>query len=109
MFGLDMLDAFIGLITVYLTLTLIVTAIGEGVSQVLCFRGWVKIERLLGQGLARDIFAHRRIQDLQKDQKRMPTYIPDRVFAEGDGRRRLEEAVSGVARATSTTDQCTRG
>ncbi|MGH8646954.1 MAG: hypothetical protein ACREX4_21855 [Gammaproteobacteria bacterium] len=80
-----MLDAFIGLITVYLTLSLIVTATGEGVSQVLCFRGRVlnlSIQRLLGQGLAQDLFAHRRIQDLQKDQKRKPSYIPDRVFAE---------------------------
>lgn len=85
MFGLDMLDAFIGLITVYLTLSLIVTAIGEGVSQVFCFRGRVlelTIQRLLGQGLGRDLFAHRRIQDLQKDQKRKPSYIPDRIFAE---------------------------
>ncbi len=85
MFGLDMLDAFIGLITVYLTLSLIVTAIGEGVSQVFCFRGRVlnlSIQRLLGRGLAQDVFAHRRIQDLQKDQKRKPSYIPDRIFAE---------------------------
>lgn len=85
MFGLDMLDAFIGLITVYLTLSLIVTAIGEGVSQVLCFRGRIlnlSIERLVGQDLAQDIFEHRRIQDLQKNQKRKPSYIPDWLFAE---------------------------
>lgn len=63
MFGFDMLDAFIGLITVYLTLSLIVTAIGEGVSQVLCFRRRIlnlSIERLVGQDLAPDIFEHRR-------------------------------------------------
>lgn len=39
MSGLEMLDAFIGLVGIYLTLSLLVTAIGEGISQASGMRG----------------------------------------------------------------------
>jgi len=87
--GLDMIDAFIGLIFVYLTLSLIVTAFGEAASQVENLRGKTletAIEKLLGKKLAEKFYTSRQITALKtpkgfrKKKQRLPSYIPDHVF-----------------------------
>ena len=83
MSALDMLDAFIGLIAVYLTLSLIVTAIGDGWVQWRGLRGNVLAEaiaRLTNQAFRDELFKHPRIKALQKDDKRKPSKIHADIF-----------------------------
>jgi len=91
--GLDMIDAFIGLIFVYLTLSLIVTAFGEAVSQRQNLRGdtlETAIRKLLGDDLAEKFYSSHQIEALKTPKGRLeskkngnerpPSYIPDHIF-----------------------------
>lgn len=88
---LEALDTFIGLITVFLILSLIVSALGEGLSNLLNFKGRVfkksiatllKDDETTGQ-----FFAHEAVDRLCKPPwlrktPRLPSYVPDTVIAE---------------------------
>jgi hypothetical protein len=81
----NMLDAFIGLAFVFLTLSLVVTSLGETLSQALHLRGnilAIAVERLVSDQFVKSFYAHPLVQALQKDDGRKPSYIPDRVFAD---------------------------
>jgi hypothetical protein len=69
MSGLDMLDAFIGLVGIYLTLSLLVTAIGEGISQAAGMRGRnlrQVFTGLVGKTHTRELYLHPRIRQLMQ-------------------------------------------
>lgn len=69
MSGLEMLDAFIGLVGIYLTLSLLVTAIGEGISQASGLRGRnlrQVFNGLIGKDRTRTFYAHPRIRQLMQ-------------------------------------------
>jgi hypothetical protein len=84
MFGTQILDVAIGLILVYLILSLAVTAAGE------MFAAWFSGRaRVLKKGIhnmlrdeskARDLYAHPLIRSISRDNK-APSYIPSRMFA----------------------------
>ena len=82
---IDTLDVFIGLVSVFLILSLIVSALGEGVSTLTNLKGEVLsrlIERLLGEEEAAAFFNHSEIRRLQVRDTRKPSYVPDILFAE---------------------------
>lgn len=69
MSGLDMLDAFIGLVGIYLTLSLLVTAIGEGISQAAGMRGRNLRQvfiGLVGKNRTKEFYLHPRIRQLMQ-------------------------------------------
>ncbi|MFC0050462.1 lipase family protein [Rheinheimera tilapiae] len=69
MSGLDMLDAFIGLVGIYLTLSLLVTAIGEGLSQAAGMRGRNLRQvfiGLIGKNRTKEFYLHPRIRQLMQ-------------------------------------------
>lgn len=82
------LDTFIGLVSVFLILSLIVSALGEGVSGWFNFKGKnlkKSIGTLLDESTAEAFFEHDAIRRLQKDGwhgPRLPSYIPDTVIAD---------------------------
>jgi len=99
MSGLAMLDAFIGLVGIYLTLSLLVTAIGEGISQTWGLRGRNLRQvfvGLIGQNATTQLYLHPRIRQLmQYDAPSnwlrkqwlkfgfgLPSYIPPEIAAE---------------------------
>lgn len=99
MSGLDMLDAFIGLVGIYVTLSLLVTAIGEGISQALGLRGrnlYRVITGLVGADSTKKFYQHPRIRQLMQYDNSMsfyqkakfqlgfawPSYIPADIAAE---------------------------
>jgi hypothetical protein len=82
---IDTLDVFIGLVSVFLILSLIVSALGEGVSALTNLKGEVLsrlIERLLGEEEVAAFFNHSEIRRLQVRDTRKPSYVPDILFAE---------------------------
>jgi hypothetical protein len=87
----ESLDTFIGLITVFLVLSLIVTALGEGIGNLVNLKGRVlkkSIEVLLGNVEAKTFFRHESVVRLCKpplwsaDEVRLPSYVPDTVIAD---------------------------
>ena len=88
--GLEMIDAFIGLIFVYLTLSLVVTAFGEAWSQSRSLRGdslETAIRNLLGPSLALQFYEYHHVKALktpkgnpENNKTRRPSYIPDHIF-----------------------------
>lgn len=69
MSGLEMLDAFIGLVGIYLTLSLLVTAIGEGISQASGMRGrnlHQVFTGLVGKQHTTRFYQHPRIRQLMQ-------------------------------------------
>jgi len=69
MSGLAMLDAFIGLVGIYLTLSLLVTAIGEGISQAAGIRGRnlrQVFTGLIGKHRTTEFYQHPRIRQLMQ-------------------------------------------
>lgn len=69
MSGLEMLDAFIGLVGIYLTLSLLVTAIGEGISQAAGMRGRnlrQVFTGLIGKARTTAFYTHPRIRQLMQ-------------------------------------------
>ncbi|HZF31440.1 MAG TPA: lipase family protein [Gammaproteobacteria bacterium] len=87
---LESLDTFIGLITIFLVLSLIVSALGEGVGNVLNLKGHVleqSLQVLLGKDDAQRFFEHESVVRLCKPgfwnakKVRPPSYVPDAVVA----------------------------
>lgn len=69
MSGLEMLDALIGLFGIYLTLSLLVTAIGEGISQAAGMRGRnlrQGFTGLIGKNRTTAFYLHPRIRQLMQ-------------------------------------------
>jgi hypothetical protein len=83
MFGSTIIDVAIGLVFVYLLLSLVVTAGTEFVASGLGWRAKnlrAGLERLLGPALARELYAHPMINRLSKSGQ-TPSYIPSETFA----------------------------
>jgi hypothetical protein len=97
-FGSTILDVAIGLILTYLVLSLVCTAINEGLAGVLSRRARYLLEglqNLLGKSLTRDLLNHPLLRGMTRERTRAkektvdpmgslqkpPSYIPARVFA----------------------------
>ena len=89
-FGSTVLEVAIGMIFVYLLLSLLCSAIGEYIEAWFNFRARdlrKGIELLLndtaggGQDLADRLYRHGLIRPLYRDAKKLPSYIPARTFA----------------------------
>jgi len=85
MFGSPILDVAIGMVFVYLLLSLICSAANEAIEAKLKNRAKsleLGIRNLLGdQGLADKLYAHDLISGLFSDKQGKPSYIPSRTFA----------------------------
>lgn len=88
MFNSQILEVAIGMVFVYLLLSLICSAINEGVEAQLKNRAsdlQKGIRRLLedpgGSGWAAKLYDHALIRGLYRDGKHLPSYIPARNFA----------------------------
>lgn len=76
-------DVAIGLIFLYLTLSLVITASNELLASILARRQKtliLGIRNLLGDDLAAKLYQHPLIRSLRNDDK-LPSYIPSRSFA----------------------------
>src|SRR5437870_3209492 len=84
MFGMQILDVAIGLIFIFLMLSLMVTAFNELVAAWLKRRSktlWTGVVRLLGdEGFAKSLYAHPLISSLSQSSSGKPSYIPSRTF-----------------------------
>src|SRR5947207_156365 len=84
MFGMQILDVAIGLIFIFLMLSLVVTAFNELVAAWLKRRSktlWNGVVRLLGdENFARSLYAHPLISSLTQTSAGKPSYIPSRTF-----------------------------
>jgi hypothetical protein len=117
-FGSEVLDVFIGILFIYLVLSLICSAIQELIASWLKMRAGFLAEgiRVLlddppGNGLARDFFNHPLVNSLFRgaydpnEHRNLPSYIPARTFAlaimDIAAPPTPEAPVSGAAGATS--------
>ena len=84
MFGMQILDVAIGLIFIFLMLSLMVTAFNELVAAWLKRRSktlWSGVVRLLGdECFAKFLYAHPLISSLSQSSSGKPSYIPSRTF-----------------------------
>ena len=83
MFGSTILDVAVGLVFVYLLLSLVVTAGSELIASCLTWRaGTLRkgLQRLLDPALAQKLYDHPLIKKLAKG-NRGPSYIPSQTFA----------------------------
>jgi hypothetical protein len=119
MFGSMVLEVAIGLVFVYLLLSLVVTAITELISGWRKWRAqnlWAGVRNLLDSGEAEEwvtkLYDHPLIQGLSpstKSGKKGPSYIPSRTFAVAlletlkDGEPAGRLAVQGIRRVLATT------
>lgn len=88
MFGSSILEVAIGLVFVYLLLSLVCTAANELIAALMTWRATnleQGIRNLLndpsGNALAKVFYEHPLIKGLYRDEKRKPSYIPSRTFA----------------------------
>jgi hypothetical protein len=89
MLGSATIDIAIGLVFVYLLLSLVVSAAQEVIETIIKLRGAhlaKGVEKLLGEARAKEFFASAAIKALSPDQwfgsgTRKPSYIPSRTFA----------------------------
>jgi len=85
MFGSQTLDVAIGMVFVYLLLSLICSAANEVIESKLKNRAKsleLGIRNLLGdKGLADELYAHDLVKGLFTDKQGKPSYIPSRTFA----------------------------
>lgn len=94
MFGSSILEVAIGVIFVYLVLSLICTAINEGIATLLNKRGknlFEGIKNLLNDpgftGLAQQVYNHGLVDGVSKDAinpdkpNRLPSYLPSKTFS----------------------------
>src|SRR5438128_2428057 len=94
MFGSNILEVAIGIIFIYLLLSLICTAINEGIASISNKRGknlFDGIQNLLNDpsftGLAQKIYSHGLVDTISKEAfdaskpNRLPSYIPSNTFA----------------------------
>lgn len=84
MFGSEILDVAIGLIFIFLMLSLVVTAFNELVAAWLKRRSgtlWKGVVRLLGdEQFATAVYAHPLIASISQGPGQKPSYIPSRTF-----------------------------
>ncbi len=81
--GLQILDIGLGLIVVYLTLSLVCTAVNELIAGLVNHRGWkleTGIRGMLGDALYERFRAHPLVGSLGRGE-RGPSYIPPRTFS----------------------------
>ena len=88
MFGSTALEVAIGVVFVYLSLSLVCTAANELIASLTTWRAKTLahgIRTLLkykdNTELLSKLYAHPLIQSLYRDQKRLPSYVPSRTFA----------------------------
>ncbi|MBZ5635355.1 MAG: hypothetical protein LAO55_19690 [Acidobacteriia bacterium] len=85
MFGTQTLDVVIGMVFIFLALSLVVTAFNELVAAWLKRRPknlWRGVVRLVGdEGFAKSVYAHPLISSLSQSSSLKPSYIPSRTFA----------------------------
>lgn len=85
MFGMQILDVAIGMVFIFLMLSLVVTAFNELMAAWLKRRSktlWRGVVRLLGdEGFARTVYGHPLISSLSQSSSGKPSYIPSRTFA----------------------------
>lgn len=89
MFGSGILDTVIGLIFVFLLVSLLVTIINEMIAAMLMSRAkWLRlgIDRLIGSEWVQKVYAHPLVEGTARKDKtwfieRGPSYIPSRSFA----------------------------
>ena len=92
MFGLDMLDVMIGLVTVYLSFGIACTAFVEAISSIAdmrgrnlrnglskFFKGAISKERGEEKSFVDAFYAHPLVMTLSKGDKRRPSYIPTEI------------------------------
>ena len=84
MFGSQILDVAIGLVFIFLMLSLVVTALNELVAAWLKRRSntlWTGVVRLVGDdGFAEKLYAHPLVQAISQSPDARPSYIPSRTF-----------------------------
>ena len=84
MFGSEILDVAIGLIFIFLMLSLVVTALNELVAAWLKRRSntlWTGVVRLVGnEEFAKKLYAHPLVQAISQSSDARPSYIPSRTF-----------------------------
>jgi len=85
MFGSNVLEIAIGLVFVYLILSLLCSAINEMIASVFALRSkllekWIR-RFLADDSLSKSILGHRLIKGLASSDKRGPSYIPARSFS----------------------------
>ncbi len=115
MFGSQILDVVIGIVFIYLLLSLICSALNEFVSRIFSMRAKnleQGIRNLLNDpeftGYAKDVYNHPLIKSLEREGK-LPSYIPSRTFAlvlmdvvgcaeSGSGSKRFKSFRSTVAK-----------
>jgi len=85
MFGSEILDIILGLIFVYLLLSVVCSGVNEYIAALTNRRGKMLlkgIETLLKDaGLADQVMGHRIIDGLKRESGKLPSYIPARSFA----------------------------
>jgi hypothetical protein len=94
MFGSSVLEAAIGLIFIYLLLSLICSSLNEGIASLLNRRGknlFAGIKNLLNDpkftGLAQQLYTHGLVDGISKEKKdpekafRLPSYLPATTFS----------------------------
>ena len=94
MFGSSILEVAIGVVFIYLLLSLICSAINEGISSIINKRGrnlFEGIKNLLNDpkftGLAQQLYTHRLVDGISKEAtnpakpNRAPSYMPSKTFA----------------------------
>ena len=115
MFGSQILDVVIGIVFIYLLLSLICSALNELISRIFSMRA-KNLEQGIGNllndpefiGYAKDFYNHPLIKSLERKGK-IPSYIPSRTFAlvlmdvigwaeSGSGSKRLKSFRSTVAK-----------
>ena len=118
MFGSDVLDVVIGILFIYLTLSLICSAIQEAIAVFFrlraryLYRGIrILLDDTSGQGLVRDFYSHPLIDTLFPGEyepgrhRNLPSYIPARAFAlaimDLAAPKPASGALSGAAGATA--------
>lgn len=85
MLGLPILDVAIGLIFIYLLLSLVVSAANEVLASILRWRAtmlWQGLETVLGDPkMAEKLYDHPLMKALRRGGTKRPSYIPARTFA----------------------------
>jgi hypothetical protein len=119
MFGSGILDSIIGLIFVFLLVSLLVTIVNEMIAAVLSSRAkWLKrgIDRLIGARWKDELYAHPLIAGTARGDSPWsgqggPSYIPSRLFAnvlmsivQGNATREIREELDKAIAANATVE-----
>ena len=109
MFGSTILEVGMGLILIYLVLSLVCTAINEQISQALSLRGetlWNAVKQLLGDpagtGLARDLFNNHLVRSQISKDIPKPSLLEQ--FTSGKSSASSEDLQKAAAERTASDD-----